>query len=226
MTKEMEEELDNFLEAGLAAYIWYTSGSKAIAELEKRLGTKLAPHIEKYFTLGKQWSSEFMKDEFVKANKRWDLDLKYNRKLIETFNDKYSIFQGYYDTTYKDMFKAREIDAMKRAILTAKYSGVEEKIALQSIRNTSGITLNRARLLYRYEKAQLDTTAHQVYFEDGLKEEYDKVWDALNDARDTHKALDGQIADKNGYFETYKGRTFGPPLDYNCRCKVKFVPKK
>ena len=228
MTNEMNELMNEYQERSIEAMLWYNTRSVTIAELEARLDELLAPLLKQLFTAGRQWTNTFMRDEFVKANKKWDLDLKYNKDVLTKFNDQYSIFQGYYDTKYRDMFSRREIDALKRRILTAKYSGLPESEALDLVKSTTNITTNRARLLYRYEKAQLDSTVHQIYFEDGLKNEYDKVWISRSDSatRMEHKAMNGKVADEDGYFDSPKGKILGPPLDYNCRCTVEFVKKQ
>jgi SPP1 gp7 family putative phage head morphogenesis protein len=93
---------------------------------------------------------------------------------------------------------------------------------IEQIRNTVKVSKNRARVIARQETARLQTAAKSIYFNNTkVKKEYDKVWVSRSDARPSHLYMNNQKADKDGWFTTQDGvKTQGPPLGFNCRCRV------
>lgn len=219
--------LGDIKDAAMEILLWYKSSNAPQSKLTERLTAALVPIYGKQFEQGKKQVDGFMRKEFIDANKKYDKKLKYDKDVLMKFNDKNSIFNGYYDTAYADTYTKSEIDAIKRKILSAKYSDLPESDAIQLIQSAADVSDQKAQLLWRYQKAQLDTTAHQIYFEDGLSKDYDKVWRSKDDARPDHKRMDGKIADADGYFDTPAGKCFGAPYpgSFNCRCTVEFVKK-
>lgn len=229
MTKRMEEILTKLREVTQDITSWALLESVSRTAIEAKIASEIVPILDELFTTGRQWSEGFMESEFVKANKKWDLKLKFDKDVLLRYQDQNSIFQGYYDTNYQAEFTKREIDTIKRKILTAKYAQLPEEEAIQLVQSAANVTTNRARLLWRYENTKLASVAKQIYYEDGLKDEYEKVWVSKHDSvvRPDHEAMDGKKADSKGYFDTPNGKTLGPPYpgSYNCRCSVKFIKK-
>jgi SPP1 gp7 family putative phage head morphogenesis protein len=191
--------------------------------IKKRLNKKaaeiLGPIIDDYFKESVHASNKIVSKEISRLADNIGLPMKFNRDLIDTYNDTKSVLTGYYSNDLKGLFKNSEIDKMKRTILSAKYSNWTDEELATAIRNTVNTTKNRALVIARQETARLNTAAVDIYY-DKVKKDYEKVWISKGDARPDHKAYDGQIADEDGYFYGPLGETTGPPLDFGCRCTV------
>jgi SPP1 gp7 family putative phage head morphogenesis protein len=191
-------------------------------QLETKSAAMLGPIIDAFFTSGiKATNTLFEKQVLSLVDDVVSLPFKYNKDMLLTLN-KNSVFTGYYDNTTKSLFKRREIDALKRKILTAKYSGWTDRQLQAEIRKTINVTRNRALVIARNETARLETGAIDTVWQNQkrVKKEYVKVWKSLSDARPEHLALNNKVADENGMFHTSEGDIPGPPLGFNCRCKV------
>ncbi|MBG9549759.1 phage minor head protein [Cytobacillus firmus] len=95
------------------------------------------------------------------------------------------------------------------------------------IENAVGFSQKKARAVARTETGRVRSLSDEAVSEQAAKyAKMDKVWASSLDlrVRTSHRELDGQKADKNGYFH-YKGlKAKGPHLwgranmDINCRC--------
>jgi len=198
------------------------SNNKNRNKIVKKITEVLIPIIDDMFKEGMIVSNQIVKKGVARLVADNKIPFKYNKDLLLKMNDK-SIFQGYYDKTYKSLYSKREIDRLKRTILTAKYSGWDEKKTIKEIKSVVKTTTSRARLLARHEKARLTTVAKTIYFESKkIQKEYDMVWhNSGGNVRPDHEAMAGKKADKDGMFYSSKyGLISGPPLGYNCKCYV------
>jgi SPP1 gp7 family putative phage head morphogenesis protein len=188
--------------------------------LNKRALEMLGPVIDDYFRDGIAVSNQLVKRDVARLADDIGLPVKYNRDLLETINGK-SAFTGYYDTDAKGVFKRSEIDKIKKTILQGKYGEWSDRELQAAIKSQVNTTNRRALVIARQETARLNSAATQIYYENSkVNKEYDKVWVAQPDARPTHKAYDGQVADEDGYFDGPEGRVIGPPIGFGCRCRV------
>ena len=201
-------------------------------QLEKKLRERLNPIVKNLFTSGFSDSNKIVGKEVSKLVDDIGIPYKYNKDLFTKFNDKNSIFMGYGDKAYKDLFTKREIDAIKRTILSGKYNGWTDKQLQAAIRNTVKITKNRALNLARNESARLGSMAAQMYYEKpAVQKEYDKVYKSETDGkvRPAHLSFNGKIADKDGYFHSSYGSVNQVPNPigghWNCRCEI-YLRKK
>ena len=190
---------------------------------------KLMPIYDDLFADGQKATVEQIKGDITKLVGKYDVPLKYNKDLLIKMNSE-SVFGGYYDRKYSDLFTKREIYNLKSTILKAKYSGASEKELKVLIQNTINITENRAQQLARYETQRLRSiTLDEYYSIPKMKKKYDKVFVAHHDdrVRPTHLAYDGKVADKDGYWDGPLGKRKELPLvgEYNCRCRAKLVKK-
>lgn len=133
-------------------------------------------------------------------------------------------FQEYFDNALND-----SIFGVKRGILgIIKDSGttfnklsdvVKEKLN-SFIKRNNNIYQNEANKVFNIRDIKRYEHAEKI----GLK--FKKVWLSTLDlkTRNNHKLLDGQVADKNGYFTIGGNKTLMPKLfgisseDVNCRC--------
>jgi hypothetical protein len=198
-------------------------------QLEDKAIALLAPIVEDMFTEAIKASNQIMRREIVNLSDLTKVPFKYNRDVIDRINSK-SVFTGFYDTQYKSLYKKREIDALKRTILQGKYANWDDKRLAAEIRKTINISKNRALTTARMESQRLEGAAQQIFYEQAkVKEQYVKMYSSRGDARPSHKALDGQIADDEGYFTDSGGNKFlyPPPPDspFGCRCRSVLVKR-
>ena len=222
---------EDYVKAAIALSLTILAGryiSKSI--IEKKIIKTLTPIIEDMFDEGIVASNKLVKKDIAKLVTKYNIPYKYNKKLLEELNDK-SIFNGYYDKKYKDIFTKTEINRIKNVILQSKYGEWDEKKTINTIKKTVKITTNKARLLARNEKARLTTAAKTLYFKKKeVRDEYDLIWrNSGNNIRPDHMAMNGKKADKDGYFYSSScGRIPGPPFQcspYNCKCYVELAKK-
>jgi len=218
-----KEYIEEALKTGMAAMAFKTNIKKRI---EKAFTKSLQPIINDYFNKGISLSNKIVSSEISQIVNQTNVPFKYNKDLFNTFNDKESIFTGYADRNYKSLFSKREIDAIKRQVLTGKYSGWTDKQVRDAIKGVANITNNRALNIARTETTRLQTAATQIYYQDPkVQAKYDKVFITEKDGkvRPSHKSYDGKIADKDGYFDGDCGKIIGAPVacsPWNCRCRV------
>lgn len=199
-------------------------------KLDELAAERLQPVISKYFKDGIIATNKIVSQDVAKLADILKIPFKYDKSMLERFNS-YSVFQGYYDKNYADLFSKREIDNLKRVILRGKYSNMPDRELAKEIQDTINITKNRALVIARGETQRLDTAAKQILFESPkVKKEYDLVWRTAGDdmVRDNHRAYNGKIADENGYFDGPDGKIKGPEglhNPWNCRCQIIWVKK-
>lgn len=211
-------------EIGLISLGWKSNISP---RLIKKLEQELNPVIDDMFKDAIVESNLIVKKEVAALANDYNLPIKYNKDLLMTFNTDKSIYTGFYDDVYKSGFKKSEINRLKSTILRAKYSNLSESQLIREIQSTINVSKQRALVIARQETARLDTAAKSIYYNNKkVQEKYDKVWVSQSDARPSHKAMDGQIADSEGYFTTPDGdKVQGPPLGFGCRCRVTLEKK-
>ena len=197
--------------------------------LSKKITKKLTPIIYDMFTTGQVASNKVVKSGVAKLVTQYNVPYKYNKSLFEHMNE-HSIFAGYYDKNYKDIFTKTEINRIKKVILTAKYSGWNETKTIQQVRQATNFTVKKARLLARNEKARLQTVAKSLYFnKKEVRNKYNMVWhNSGTNIRPDHAAMAGKVADKDGMFHSKDGLIPGPPYifsPYNCKCYVTLETK-
>lgn len=190
-------------------------------QLTKKAAEKLEPIVKDFFTSGIKSSNKLFKKEITNlADDVLKIPFKYNKELLQTINKK-SIFTGFYDKEYQSLFTKREIDAVKRKILTGKYSGWSDRQLASEIRNTINITKNRSLVMARIETQRLEGAAMQeLYKQKKVKDEYVKVWNQ-NSEYERHKKYNGEVANEDGFFEK-AGVYYPPPLEspYGCLCTI------
>lgn len=197
-------------------------------QLNRRVNALLGPLIEDYFKQGIAETNQIMSSKISRLADDIGLPFKYNKDLLLTYNDKYSVFTGYYDKVQKNVFKRQEIARIEKLVLRGKYAGWSDRELQAQIRNAVKTTKNRALAIARAETSRLNTAAVDIYYQNPkVKREYEKVWFVRDSsARSTHKEYDGQVADKDGFFYGPLGKVKGPPLEYNCRCRVELRKRK
>lgn len=205
---------------------------KGVKEKLNKLADKmLVPLVDELFTEGIRASNKIMKREVSDLVGILDQPFKYTKDVINTINDN-SVFSGFYDAKYKDLYRAREIDALKRKILTGKYAGWSDTKLAKEIRSVIDISKNRALVTARLETQRLEGAAQQAFYDKAsVRKKFKKVYVTRDDdrVRDQHKALNGQIADDEGYFTDTEGNKFQyppPPSSvFGCRCRVEMVER-
>ena len=198
--------------------------------LANKITEKMVPIIDDMFVNGITATNKVVEANIAKLVIDYDMPYKWNKDLLLNLNDK-SIFAGYYDKSYKDLFSTSEINKLKNVILSAKYGGWDESKTITAIKNVTNMTSKRALLLARNEDARLTSVANQLYFEKKeVRDSYDLVWfNSGDNIRPSHKAMAGKKANEDGMFESDEcGLVPGPPLScspYNCKCYSSFVLK-
>ena len=201
------------------------------SRLNKKAVEELYPIIKKYYKDGRTFSDQIVSKDLKALSTKYGFDLNFKKELIENFNNTKSIFTGYYDRDGEDLFKIREVEAIKRSILQANQNEWTETRMIQSIKKDVNITTQRARVIARTETTRLDAAAVDIYYQKSskIRKSYDKKW-VNSVAYPDHKPYDGQIADKDGMFTMLDGsKVAGPPptnRPWNCRCKVTLIKKK
>ena len=120
----------------------------------------------------------------------------------------------------------RDIEALiRRSLMT----GDSYAKTTRALRDLMGTDAYKAARIVRTESERNMTTGNMAMFDD-LSETVPlkRMWVATLDdrTRDTHQALDGVIADDDGYFRAAGFETLGPGMsgdpaeDCNCRCSV------
>lgn len=201
-------------------------------QLNKELEKILFPLFDRLFFDGLRESNKVISSEIARLVNVTDVPFKYNKEVIDDIakrvNTK-SVFTGYYDEAYKDLFSKREIDALKRAILSGKYNNLTDTQIADKIQNVVNITKNRALTTARMETQRLEGSVQDLYYQQAnVKNLYYKVYKiADSNARPTHRALNNQIANDEGYFTNVNGVKFRfppePDSPYGCRCRSELV---
>lgn len=189
---------------------------------------RLQPIYDDLFSSGKKASVSQIRKDITKLVGKYDVPLKYNKDLLVKMNSQ-SVFTGYFDTKYKDVFTKTEINKLKNTILQAKYAGLSEAQLQTNIINTVSLSKKKAQQLARYEIQRLRSVTLQEYYAiPKMKKKYNKVFVVQEGARATHQAYNGKVADKDGYVDGPLGKVKETPIpgEYNCRCRFKLVKKK
>lgn len=215
----------------------YSSSTTKVHDLVDSEMSSFNPIFNDMFNNGKDYSEEIVKKELLDLVDTLKVPFKYNKSVIDKINGK-SVFTGYYDEQYKDVFTKTELYKLKSTILAGKYAGVSEQELATQIKNVVNISDQRARLLARTEMQRLQETTTAIYYDQPeVMKSYDRVWITQDDdrVRSSHKAMDGQVAETTGQ---HKGQFYskevgwisgpgsGPPsFSIGCRCHTKFVKK-
>lgn len=190
--------------------------------LENKIVKTLTPIIDDYFSSGIRVYNKLVPAEISKLTDELHVPFKYNKSILDKIDDK-SIWTGYKDNGIKKQFKTTEINKMKSAIIGAKYSNMEEKQLIASIKNVVNVTDKKARQIARGMTARLSTVANDIYYsKKKVKDEYELVW-SQNSSYERHAHMNGVVADENGKFLDPKTGNLipGPPYIYsawNCLC--------
>ncbi len=122
-------------------------------------------------------------------------------------------------------FAAEEIPKFRQMIKQAGLSGTRHKDLLQAIRQSYGVTENKAKFLARQETSLMMTKFKELRYTEAGIQEY--RWRCVagsgnHPVRPSHKILDGKIFSWNDPpITTPSGeptRRNNPGQDYNCRC--------
>lgn len=196
--------------------------------IEEKIAAAVAPIIDDYFKASIAASNKIVSAEVSKLTTQLDVPFKYNKTLLDSINEQ-SIFNGYYSTEGKSLFKSQEITKLKKTILSAKYGDWSEREMISGIKNVVNITDNHARVIARTETTRLNSVAKQIYYgKKAVRDKYNLVFHAKSDARPAHASYDGKIANEDGYFDGECGLIKGAPVPcspFNCRCSVSLEPK-
>jgi len=185
------------------------------------------------FADGRKADIVLIKKDLLRLTNTYEVPLKYNKQVLDSIND-ISIFRGYYDKRYRDVFTKREIYNLKQTILSGKYAGLSEAELTTNIRNTINVTKNRARLLARTETQRLRETTNTIYFKQPkIQKAYDRVWITRQDSsvRPSHDRMNGLSANKDGLFLSPDvGYVTGPgagsgEFSISCRCHTELRKK-
>jgi uncharacterized protein with gpF-like domain len=176
-------------------------------------------------------NSPLLIEEKLKAfNLNQNLPLKYDKEVINNIYNEFSIFKGYDPGNYGK----KEMDRMKRVILTAKYDGVDDVELRKRLIAEFDISTKRAILIARAETQSLDSSVMEIYSKNAeVLKKFKLVWISKHDkaVRPDHESCDGLIADAQGMFHTSAWGAIRGPSDipqkyrWNCRCSIKLVPK-
>lgn len=199
------------------------------SELDKLARKILYPIFDSYFKEGALASNLIIEKEVASLVDVVGVPYKYDKALINSINGE-SVFTGYYDRNYQGLYKAREIDALKRTILRGKYSNWTDKELAAEIKKTINISKNRALVTARMETQRLRGGAIDAYYaKPAVQDAYKKVYRSRSDARPTHLELNYQVADKDGFFTNANGVKFRYPPEpdspFGCRCRVELVKR-
>lgn len=196
--------------------------------MQSRIESRFNRLFENYFIGGYSASKALVDAEVAKTANVLKVPWKYNRDVIDLINES-SVFKGYADDLYREGFKRGEIDRLKRVLVSATYENADEKVLARELQKSFNLTKKRSMLLARMETKRLRETTKSIYYsQQEVQDKYELVWDAKNDeaVRPSHLAMDGKVADSNGYFQSMDfGLVMSPPLAYNCRCSTYFRNK-
>lgn len=208
---------------------------KVIAYLDEATSS-LTGIFADLFADGKAITPTYVKSTLSKLIDSYDIPLKYNKDLL-TKIDNISVFTGYYDKAYADVYTKREILNLKKVLLQGKYARKTEAEITQDVLNTINVTKQSAQLLARTEIQRLRETTNLLYFTEikKINKEYNRVWVTKHDGvvRPSHERMDGKLADPETgqFFSEDVGWINGPgsgptPFSINCRCYTKLVKKE
>jgi SPP1 gp7 family putative phage head morphogenesis protein len=216
----------------------YSSSITKVHDLVDTEISSFEPIFNDMFKNGKTYSEDIVKKELLDLVDTVKVPFKYNKNVIDKINGK-SVFTGYYDEQYKDVFTKKELYKLKSTILAGKYAGVSEQELANQIKTVVNISDQRARLLARTEMQRLQETTTAIYYEQPeVMKMYDRVWITKDDdrVRTSHQSMDGEIAETSGphsgqfYSKDVgwiSGPGSGPPsFSIGCRCHTKFVKKE
>lgn len=122
-------------------------------------------------------------------------------------------------------FTEKEIKKMRTQVQEKILSGGRYESLVQVIKDSYGVTENKAKFLARQETGLLMSQFKQGRYEEAGVEEY--IWKCVagspkHPVRPMHKALDGKIFKwSNPPITDEKGNRNSPGQDFNCRCYAK-----
>jgi len=230
ITVEFLEEYKK--QIGEVAVLTVAAQYKINQQLNKWLKEKIEPVFKDLFKAGISQTNQIVPAEISVLTDQLSVPFKYNKEMLLKYNEGLSVFQGYYDKDFEKLFTRREVDKMKRIILTGKYSNWTDRELQNAILNEFKVTKNRALNIARNETTRLNTASKQIYYEKpAVKKNYNLVFTSEQDdkVRKTHKSYDKVIADPlTGKFDGDCGEILGPPVacsPWNCRCTIDFIKK-
>jgi SPP1 gp7 family putative phage head morphogenesis protein len=126
--------------------------------------------------------------------------------------------------------RAQVIYKIQQEITEGLIAGESYAKMAKRLRDRLGIDRRKSQLVARTEAGRAQSVAKEDAYQQAKKKaDVQKVWDAALDSRTrkTHQKLDGQKADKDGYFHLGNAKAVGPRLwgiakeDIQCRCAVR-----
>ena len=229
---EYNKKWNEAVDVLVASIVYGRYKSKKI--IEDKVVAILKPIIDEMFSAGLKDSKKTAKDGINGLIKKYGVDIKYDKNFLSQINE-VSIFTGYADKAYKDLYTKSEIEKIKKIILSAKYSGWDEQQTKLAIQKAVKMSNRRALLLARTETQRLSETAKKIYMSNKkVADKYVRVWKTRGDnkVRPSHRRMDGKEADSNGQFHSpdvglINGPGAGPTeFSINCRCKTILKQKK
>lgn len=222
-TSIITDFVNKFLKGALAVGHKINDRKQGIqAYADEQIAT-LVPIYEDLFADGRATDIETIKSDLSKLTKRYDVPLKYNKNLLDTINEK-SVFNGFYNKDYQQLYTNRDLYRLKSTILSAKYSDLPEDELVKNIRAVVKTSKKNAQLMARYEIQRLrGATLNEYYKIPRIEKKYEKVFGCEHhNTRDSHLKYDGQVADADGYFHGALGSFNSTPIpgEYNCQCKM------
>jgi SPP1 gp7 family putative phage head morphogenesis protein len=187
--------------------------------------------------VGEEYSESYYRYGFL-LNKTSGINLNYgliDKEVIRSLFNKpnvsgLSLKETLSRTRYNLLLKERQ--AMVQGFLR----GDSYVNLVKDLKETFNKSFNDTLRIVRTEGTRAANDGQVAVYDDaeGMGLEFDRIWVATLDSRtrDSHQALDGQIADKEGYFHHAGAKAKAPgnfgiaSEDINCRCTVIAQPKE
>lgn len=160
-------------------------------------------------------------------------EMNYTIPSLETINQ--AILNPIKELTLSALMNRHRNEIIRRInieIAQAIQAGEDYATMASRIEKAVGFSSTKAKRVARTEAGRVQTISRLDSAEHASKyAKLKKVWNATldNDVRTSHRILDDQEADENGYFHFRGHKALGPhlfgvaSLDINCRCSVLFL---
>jgi len=242
--KEIKEKLnelnkkDQLNEEELFRYGRLEGLKKSIAEEVKTLQKEAQTEIRQELKQMYKSQYELKTTEFLKLTGKDNLKTRLSFAALSKETVKNALVNQFDFVGWENRLKtnlARTINRMQQDVATGIVSGEGYRKIAERIENTINVSFYEAERIARTEagRVQEQSNVDAMDKAESLGIKFRRIWLATSDdrTRDSHSAMNGQVADEEGFFTFIEGdnagvKTRGPHMsgiaeeDINCRCDV------
>jgi SPP1 gp7 family putative phage head morphogenesis protein len=242
--KEIKEKLNELNKKGqlneddLFKYGRLQALKERIAEEIKKLRGEIQKEIRQELKKIYKTEYELKATEFLKLTGKDNLKTRLSFAALPKETVKNAIVNQFDFVGWENRLKTnlvRTINRMQQDVASGIVSGEGYRKIAERIENTINVSFYEAERIARTETGRVQEQANVDCMDraEKLGIKFQRIWVSASDSRvrESHEAMNGQVADEEGFFRFVEGdnagaKTRGPHMsgiaeeDINCRCDV------